>query len=659
MPEVIRNRFRDQSALRDSEFQDTTGARVGFGFDEDPLDELARIVGDTAPAAQSTARQAPASPGTARRAPGEQRDTAGASRDYPRRDTSWRDPGARTTVRAGITPQPMPGQLEDLEAELFNEIRSENLRNLPPAPNLDQFVPQSARSDARLPQSDVHASGGRAPAQYQEPQSDDEVTLPMHAVLRSAPSAARHSEDVGMMRSTRSTSASGHLADESYVDTSGHREHAGHEFDDEQYYADHGELDPAGAYGHPHEAGVQSGYYGADDEGYAVSSQGLYPVRDAGPDDEDDYVQPTRRQERLEPKRARSTGMFVALSLVGVLVVGVGSVFAYKVVSGRSLTGGDIPLIRADGKPVKEQVVQQPITATGPNLDAAKSTGQDKLVTQAEDPVDQIPGKPPVRVVGSGIAGNNTLAPIQRVHSVIVRPDGTIVTPDAPAPQQPVRTASADAPAPVVPPVSQPAPAVSAPAATLPPVTPPVTKPVATAPVVVAPKPSVAAAPAQQAPAVQPPAAVKPVVKPIASTQPALVPHAPQPAPEANAPMALGPSSAPAQPVRLATAATPPAASAAPSAPAPTHATTPDAGSGDYMVQISSQRSDAEARHALAAAEQKYASLGIKGGDVQQADLGARGMYYRARLAGGTHEQAVALCSQIKAQGGDCVVAKR
>lgn len=77
------------------------------------------------------------------------------------------------------------------------------------------------------------------------------------------------------------------------------------------------------------------------------------------------------------------------------------------------------------------------------------------------------------------------------------------------------------------------------------------------------------------------------------------------------------------------------------------------------MVQISSQRSDAEAHHALQAAVQKYGSLGAKGGDVQQADLGARGTYYRARLAGGTHEQALALCTQIKAQGGDCVVAKR
>jgi hypothetical protein len=138
--------------------------------------------------------------------------------------------------------------------------------------------------------------------------------------------------------------------------------------------------------------------------------------------------------------------------------------------------------------------------------------------------------------------------------------------------------------------------------------------------------------------------------------QPSLVPHAP--AADANAPLALGPSNGPASlppieaPVRVATAQPPAVA-------APPRANAGDTGSGEWMVQISSQRSDAEARHALAAAEQKYASLGIKGGDVQQADLPGRGTYFRARLAGGSRDQANQLCASIKAQGGDCVVAHR
>jgi hypothetical protein len=47
MPEVIRNRFQNSSSARDGDYPEAARTRPGFGVDEDPLAELARIVGET------------------------------------------------------------------------------------------------------------------------------------------------------------------------------------------------------------------------------------------------------------------------------------------------------------------------------------------------------------------------------------------------------------------------------------------------------------------------------------------------------------------------------------------------------------------------------------------------------------------------------------
>jgi hypothetical protein len=109
--------------------------------------------------------------------------------------------------------------------------------------------------------------------------------------------------------------------------------------------------------------------------------------------------------------------------------------------------------------------------------------------------------------------------------------------------------------------------------------------------------------------------------------------------------MPLGPSAA--DPVRVASTAP---VQSAPSA---------DPGGAEWMVSISSHGSEPEAHRALQQLEQRFASLGVKGGDVQKAELGARGTFYRARLAAGTKDQAMALCRQIKAQHLDCWELKR
>jgi len=687
MPEVIRNRFRDPSDIRETEYQDAARTRPGFGIDEDPLAELARIVGDTAPASTY-----PTSHQAGQRTAAQSAVTAG-QRDYPRRDTSWRDPQARTTVRAGITPQPMPGQLDELEAELFSEIRSENLRSLPPAPDLAQL----GLSDPRAPQFPVTSApigqgetSARPMAGRDYADLDDEVTLPMHSVLRATPPSARASENHAMQQPPRHDPAPvQHSAPAAGRDVYAESTHY-----PDTHYAGHDDFDPAGALGGAYDDYDQSetAYYAAEHENpssmparanQAGSGHPPMPAyardrQDYADDsrfegDDDGYVAGERRSSNRRHARARGFNPILlgAIGIVGVAVLGVGGLFTYRAIAGVGATGINAPLIHADTKPMKELVAQQPVGAAGPNLDTARSDSPDKLVTRTEDPVDQIPGKPPIRVVGLGTQ-TPSLAPVQRVHSVIVRPDGTIVTPEEAAAAQPLRTASlptdasaAPVPAPAKPTptvaLTPPTPAQSTPVAALPAATAPAPLPVArTEPTAAAPKP----APVAPAVVPKPAAAQAPVpvpakpVKPVAvtpTTQPSLVPH---PQTTDNAPLSLGPSNGaqqptpvPTQPVRVATA------TATASAPAPRAVTTDAA--GDYMVQISSQRSDVEAHHALQVATQKYAALGVKGGDVQQADLGARGTYYRARLAGGSHEQALALCTQIKAQGGDCVVAKR
>ena len=96
-------------------------------------------------------------------------------------------------------------------------------------------------------------------------------------------------------------------------------------------------------------------------------------------------------------------------------------------------------------------------------------------------------------------------------------------------------------------------------------------------------------------------------------------------------------------------------------APAPQTATrsAPEAAeSGGYVVQVSSQRSEAEAQASYRALQAKYPSLlGNRRGSIKRADLGERGVYYRAQIGPfASADEAGALCSSLKEAGGQCVV---
>jgi hypothetical protein len=95
------------------------------------------------------------------------------------------------------------------------------------------------------------------------------------------------------------------------------------------------------------------------------------------------------------------------------------------------------------------------------------------------------------------------------------------------------------------------------------------------------------------------------------------------------------------------------------SAPATRVASAPaNGGAGGYMVQISSQRSEADAHASFRAMQAKYHSvLGGHEGIVRRADLGSKGTYYRAMVGPfASAGEAGHLCSQLKAAGGQCII---
>jgi hypothetical protein len=75
------------------------------------------------------------------------------------------------------------------------------------------------------------------------------------------------------------------------------------------------------------------------------------------------------------------------------------------------------------------------------------------------------------------------------------------------------------------------------------------------------------------------------------------------------------------------------------------------------FIHLASQRTEEDA---LATANQIAARFGPlfdgESLEVQKADMGSRGMYYRVRVPAASHERAAEICGEIKAGGGDCEV---
>lgn len=136
-------------------------------------------------------------------------------------------------------------------------------------------------------------------------------------------------------------------------------------------------------------------------------------------------------------------------------------------------------------------------------------------------------------------------------------------------------------------------------------------------------------------------------VPPAAQPHPA-TPRATRPAP--NAPMALAPATAAPEPVmppaRVHTTRVPPPATVAPE--------------GAYVVQVSAQKTEGDAQASYRSLQQKYpAVLAGREASIRRADLGDKGVYYRAQVGPFTNAaSANQFCDSLKSAGGQCIVQK-
>lgn len=187
----------------------------------------------------------------------------------------------------------------------------------------------------------------------------------------------------------------------------------------------------------------------------------------------------------------------------------------------------------------------------------------------------------------------------------------------------------------------------------------PVQAPPQAAPEPVAQAPSPAPQPApKMVQAAPPPPKAAPVVTPAPAAQ---VPSAPavatkppaqlglaHPAPVTPAPVTTPPPKAVAAPAKAAPAPAPVKAAAVKPVPA-----------GNYLLQIGAYKSEADALAAWKIYQSKHAVLlnGF-GPDVQKADLGDKGIWYRLRIASFADKDAAsALCERLKAQNASCFLA--
>lgn len=288
-------------------------------------------------------------------------------------------------------------------------------------------------------------------------------------------------------------------------------------------------------------------------------------------------------------------GLITVMAVLGLAVVSVGGVFAYRAFS--KSTPSNPPIIKAEPGPAKLPASQQSKDDAAANKliydRVGEKAGGEKVVPREEQPVDVAKTTPRVVFPGGPTPLPNAQPPISQM---------------APAPvQAPTPPA---APAPVAAAVPTPSPAPGEP------------KKVRTETI----RASTANDPARPAPRV-----------------------AARPVPSEGGPMEITPAAvAAAKPQRT------PSAPAATPAPVSTAST-----QGGYMVQVSSQRSEADAQTSFRNTQSKYPGSVSGSAIIKRADLGEKGVYYRAGFGPfGSREEAISACERLKGQGGSCVVQK-
>ena len=371
---------------------------------------------------------------------------------------------------------------------------------------------------------------------------------------------------------------------------------------------------------------------------YAADSEQAYAPEEAHDDAGDDRFQHSGRQPYYRQKQSqeideepassrRRPGLMAVVAIFALAVGGTAAALGYRAVFSSSGSGATPPVIKADTNPSK---VVPAAPAKDPNANkliydrVGDRSSSERVVVREEQPIEM---KDAASAAPRVIFPNPQASPSPAVAPPMF-PPVTGLVPAAPAP-------------------------ASAPATTSEPkkirtVTIRPDSPDAPVGRTAAPPPSLRGSGVQapgeattaESPATVPAAGVNAPRQTTGRSQPAQ--------PNANAPVSLTPPSAPASAAR--------SAAIRPAAPALRPSTATEGASGAY-VQVASQRSEAEAQASFREVKAKFPDIfGARQAVIRRADLGSKGIYYRAQIGPLSAEQANEMCSNLRAAGGQCLV---
>ncbi len=310
------------------------------------------------------------------------------------------------------------------------------------------------------------------------------------------------------------------------------------------------------------------------------------------------------------PPSRRRLGIMAVAGVLVLAVIGTAGAFGYRALFGSSVSSKPPPVIKADAGPSKIVPATNGKDTQSSKLitDRVNDRGQsEKLVSREEQPLDKpttvvLSQNAPQPVVGNGVLASEP----KKIRTIAIHPDQPVVADAGPpsgalAAAAPVRSES---------PPARPAPPI-------------------------------------QTARVAPPDNAKVNSEP--DVPPAPAPRPAQPVRQAahvssNAPLSLNPSAAPTRAPAVARPASAPTRTA--SVPSQT------THGGGSFVQVSSQRSEAEAQAAFRSLQAKFPSqLGGRSAQIHKADLGAKGTYYRAMVGPFANAaEAGELCSESQSR---------
>jgi hypothetical protein len=335
---------------------------------------------------------------------------------------------------------------------------------------------------------------------------------------------------------------------------------------------------------------------------------------------------PTHAEEAYDdpPRRARSSSLLTAVILIGCAMLGTAGAYGYRSYTAGS-GSGPTPIIVADAAPSK--VVPTADPKSGRSQERVPGGGE-RLVSREEQPVTlEQPGggASPPRVVFPPLVPAQPSAPPVADNA----PPATNSTPPASSPSEPrrirtltIRSDGSDSSAR------------------------PMTAPSAPPP----PQRTATVEPKQSPPAARP---LTPPAAPRANAS-AARPSSP------DGPLSLDPGASTTEPARTAPQRQAQERPLTPPAPRVGVAAVPaSGGSGGYLVQVSSQRSEADAQASFRSLQGKYAPLQSRQAIIRRAELGSKGTYYRAFVGPfGSAGEADQFCSSLKSAGGQCLIVR-